>query len=337
MIKEFTEKIAAGSSLSIDEAFDSMSLIMNGEESPVQTAGFLVALKCKGESFEEVAGFAKAMREKSIKIKADDADVIDVCGTGGDSSGTFNISTAAAFIAAGAGITAAKHGNRSVSSSSGSADVLQELGIKIDLGPAESEKVLNEIGIAFLFAPVYHPAMKHAAPVRKELGMRTVFNILGPLTNPAQTKRQMIGVFSEDAAKIMVKSAELLSMEKVCFVCTEGKYDEVLLHAPVQVFEYSSEFGHKQYEINNESFGFAPVQLDQIIGGTPKDNAVILQRIFNGREKDGCYYTAAANAAMGLYCAGLSNDLKECAEAAEDSILSGKAMQKLEQLRNFGK
>ena len=171
MIKEFTEKIAAGSSLSIDEAFDSMSLIMNGEESPVQTAGFLVALKCKGESFEEVAGFAKSMREKSIKIKADDADVIDVCGTGGDSSGTFNISTAAAFIAAGAGITAAKHGNRSVSSSSGSADVLQELGIKIDLGPAESEKVLNEIGIAFLFAPVYHPAMKHAAPVRKELGI----------------------------------------------------------------------------------------------------------------------------------------------------------------------
>ena len=190
MIKYYIEKVIDKENLTIKEAYDAMDKIMSGEVNPSQLAGFLIALKSKGETAEEIGGFANAMRNKSIKLDVEGENIIDVCGTGGDYSGTFNISTTTAFIVAGAGIKVAKHGNRSISSNSGSADVLSELGININLNAEQSQRALTKVGISFLFAPNFHPAMKYAAPVRKELGIKTVFNLLGPLTNPANTKKQ---------------------------------------------------------------------------------------------------------------------------------------------------
>lgn len=190
-MKEQLEKVIDGQSLSFKEAYEVMYSVMSGNENNSKIASLLTALKIKGETSEEVAGFVKAMREKVINIKCEHERVIDVCGTGGDGSGTFNISTAVSFVVAGAGVHVAKHGNRSISSKSGSSDVLHELGVDVQLNPELSQKALNEIGIAFLFAPLYHPAMKHVAPIRKELEFRSIFNILGPLTNPAGVKRQL--------------------------------------------------------------------------------------------------------------------------------------------------
>ncbi len=336
MIKELIEKVVSNENLSFDESHQAMLRIMEGEINHAQIAGLLIALKCKGESPAEVAGFASAMREKSVKINPGGGLVVDVCGTGGDSSGMFNISTTASFVVAGTGVKVAKHGNRSISSSSGSADVLKELGVQIDIEPEQSEKALNEAGIAFLFAPRYHPAMKHVMPVRKELAMRTVFNILGPLTNPAGTKYQLVGTFSNQTAKLMASASEKLQMEKVCFVCADGRYDEILLNGSTQVYEFTAENGLREYEVTNETFGYPKVDINEIKGSTPQHNARILRSVLDGNEKGPFFYVTAANAGMGLYSAGYSPDLQECTRAAEESILSGKAKDKLEQLIGYG-
>jgi len=337
MINVYLDKIIAGDNLTVDEAYSVLIKIMDGEVNNALVAALLTALKMKGETHEEVAGFVIAMREKSVKIQSQKNGAIDVCGTGGDSSGTFNISTAAAFVVTGAGVPVAKHGNRSISSSSGSADVLKELGANINLTPDQSKKALEEIGITFLFAPDYHPAMKYVAPVRRELGMKTVFNILGPLTNPANTKKQLIGTFNNKAAEIMAKSAEFLNMEKVCFVCTNNQYDEVLLSGETMVYEYLAGEELKTFKITNESFGYPEVELKEIQGNSAAVNADTIRKIFNGKEKNKAYYVTAANAALGLYSADFSSDLKICTQVAEDSIQSGKALEKLEQFIEFGK
>ena len=217
MIKNYLEKVMVGESLTFDEAYKIMHSIMSGEENNSKIASLLTALKIKGETSEEVAGFIKAMREKVINVKCDNERVIDVCGTGGDGSGTFNISTAVSFVVAGAGVSVAKHGNRSISSRSGSSDVLHELGVDVQLNPELSEKALNEIGIAFLFAPLYHPAMKHVAPIRKELEFRSIFNILGPLTNPAGVKRQLIGTFNDEYCPVNERCNKIVRNAKSCF------------------------------------------------------------------------------------------------------------------------
>ncbi len=263
-------------------------------------------------------------------------DLVDVCGTGGDNSGTFNISTTTAFVVAGAGIKVAKHGNRSISSSSGSADVLTELGINISLSPQNSAKAIEEIGISFLFAPDYHPAMKYVGPVRKELAMKTVFNILGPLTNPAGTKKQMIGTFNDRTAEIMAKAAVWLEMEKVCFVCSHNKYDEIFLSGETRLFEYSKQKGIRIRNITHEDFDLPSVEMAQIQGSTPAHNAEILSNILTGSEKGAPYYVTIANAAMAIFAADDSIDLLSCAQTAKDSIDSGKAMEKLIELRKFG-
>lgn len=335
MIKEYLEKVINKSDLSVDEAYSAMTEIMNGEVNDSHLAGFLIALKSKGESAEEVAGFAKAMRDISIKINCDDDNAIDVCGTGGDNSGSFNISTATAFAAAGAGIKVAKHGNRSISSKCGSADVLQELGVNINLSPQQSEEALNEIGIAFLFAPNYHPAMKHAASVRKELGMKTVFNMLGPLTNPAGVKKQIIGTFNKRAAWTMAHAAKYLDLEKVCFLCCVDKYDEIYLGDLTEVQEYNNSSAIKSFEITNETFGYPKILHEQIKGDTAEINASIILDVFENKNTNGAFHTIAANTALALYCAGYSNDLKECSKAAEESILSGTALNKLNELKKF--
>ncbi len=335
-MKEMIEHIAAGHDLTLEQAYQAMDKLMSGEVNAVQTAAFLTALKCKGEAVPEIAGFAKAMRDKSIKVPLNGLRAVDVCGTGGDHSGTFNISTAAAFVVAGAGVPVAKHGNRSVSSSSGSADVLIELGVPVELTPEQSAAALHEVGITFLFAPLYHPAMKHVAPVRRDLGLKTVFNILGPLTNPAGTRLQMIGTYSAASAQKMAAAAEMLDMEKVCFVCNGDRFDEILLHQPTRVFEYSQKSGLAEYSVSAADFGFPQVDLSEVQGGSPQKNAAILEQILSGQVLNGAAYTVLANAAMGLYAAGLSTSLKDCASAATDALKSGRARQKLRSLREFG-
>lgn len=329
------ESLVEKEDMSIDKAYGVMDRIMSGKISDPQLAGILIAMKSKGETPEEIAGFVRAMRDKSVGLSSDFSDAIDVCGTGGDYSGTFNISTAAAFVAAGAGVKVAKHGNRSISSKSGSADVLASLGIDINMPREKSEEALDKIGIAFLYAPQYHPAMKYAAPVRKALGIKTVFNLLGPLTNPARTKRQLVGVYSKDAALLLSQTAGFIGMQTVCFVCTEDRYDEVSLCGSTTVNEYSSGMAKKPYEISGASFGYPDIEPLEIQGGDAEMNAGMISRLFRDKEKNAVFFVTAANAAMALYCAGVSDSISECRMAAEESILSGRAMEKLEQLKNI--
>ena len=334
-MKQYIEKIIDKESLSFNEAYSAMTSIMSGEVDNSNLAGFLIALKSKGESAPEVAGFAKAMRDMSIKISCNDKNAIDVCGTGGDNSGTFNISTAVAFVAAGAGIKVAKHGNRSISSKCGSADVLQELGVNINMTKEQAEEALNSIGITFLFAPLYHPAMKYAAQVRKELGIKTVFNMLGPLTNPAGVKKQIVGTFSRNAAKTMCEALEYLDSEKVCFICSNDKFDEIHLGDSTTVYEFENGKGIKSYNISNEDFDYPKIDFSQIKGDSASQNAKIILDVLENKVKNGAFHTITANAALALYTSGYSNNLKECAKAAEDSILSGAAISKLKKLKEF--
>ncbi len=335
-MKEYLEKVMEGENLSFDEAYQVMYSIMSGNENNSKIASLLTALKIKHETAEEVAGFVKAMREKVIKIKCNDENVIDVCGTGGDGSGTFNISTAVGFVAAGAGVKVAKHGNRSISSKSGSSDVLHELGVDVQLSHELSEKALNEIGIAFLFAPLYHPAMKHVASIRKELEFRSIFNILGPLTNPAGTKRQLIGTFNDETAKLMSEAVKYIDMKKVCFICTNNSFDEISLSHPTNVIETMSNNEMFFYQLTNESFGFPNVELREIQGSSAKENAEIIHKIFSGKEKTPGYYVVVANAALALKVAGVSDDLDDCVLIAEESIQSGNTLKKLNELKKFG-
>lgn len=334
-MKNYIEKLLDKEDLSVEESYDAMNRIMSGSVNNSNLAGLLIALKAKGEAPGEVAGFAKAMRDNCIKLNTPTDNTIDVCGTGGDGSGTFNISTAVSFVVAGAGVKVAKHGNRSISSKSGSADVLQQLGININLTKEQSEEALDKVGMTFLFAPLYHPAMKHAGPVRKELGIKTVFNMLGPLTNPAGVKRQLIGTFSLNAAETMCKAAEYLGQEKVCFVCSNDKFDEIHLGEETSVFEFNEGEKISDYKISNDTFGYPKTKYDEIKGDSAERNAEIILNVLDKKNKNSAYYITAANAAMGLYAAGYSNDLKKCAAAAEDSILSGSAYSKLMELKNF--
>ena len=336
MIKQYLEKVIEKENLTFDEAFAVMNEVMIGNVNNSLLAGFLVALKAKGETPAEVAGFAKAMRSNCIKIECNDENAIDVCGTGGDNSGSFNISTAVAFTAAGAGVKVAKHGNRSISSKSGSADVLQQLGVNINLSRDESERALKEIGIAFLFAPLYHPAMKYAAPVRKELAMKTVFNMLGPLTNPAGVKKQLIGTFNRKAAKTMSEAAKYLDFQKACFVCSNDNYDEVYLGDTTEIHEYNNGEEIKSYAITHETFDYPKLNHEDIKGDTAEANAQIMLDVFQNKNQNGAFHTIAANSALALYCSGYSDDLNECQKAAEDSILSGAAFAKLNELRRLG-
>ncbi|MCH8032207.1 MAG: anthranilate phosphoribosyltransferase [Bacteroidetes bacterium] len=335
MIKKMLLKLIDGKNLSLEESTNVMNEIMTGKVNPSLLSGILVALKSKGEIAEEIAGFALAMRENSIKLNNTDDNVIDVCGTGGDSSGTFNISTAAAFVVAGAGVKVAKHGNRSISSNCGSADVLTELGVNINLPVEQSAKALEEIGITFLFAPKFHPAMKHAAQVRRELGMKTIFNLLGPLTNPAGVKKQIIGAYSDNTVKLLSQAAHYLEFDKVCFLCAGNKYDEIILDQKTKMIEYNND-GLTETEISAATFGYPEVSVNEIQGGDAKDNARIILEIFKNKNRNGAFHTICANAAVAIYLAGVSDDLKECKDAAEESILKGAAYNKLKSLIGFG-
>ena len=333
-MKPFIEKCLAGESLTTDEAASALELIMTNQASDVQIAGLLIALRAKGETVDEIVGFARTMRQYSVKIRPADADAIDMCGTGGDGLGTFNISTIATFVAAGAGVTVAKHGNRAVSSSSGSADVLEALGVKVQLAPEKVERCIDAVGVGFLFAPLFHPSMKFVAKIRKDLGVRTIFNMLGPITNPAGVKRQLIGTYSGSVASGLAEAQAKLDTYRSFVVHSDNGMDEVSLSGGTAVFDVHGDGNVRSYVVSAEQFGLRNLNGTSLRGGDAKENAAIALSILSG-EKSSHRDVTVANAAFGIHVAGRAASLYEGARMAEESIDSMKALRALEQLIEF--
>ncbi|MDA0738625.1 MAG: anthranilate phosphoribosyltransferase [Nitrospirae bacterium] len=333
MIREALNTIADGGHLTEKEAQEVMLHIMQGSASDSQIAAYLMGLRMKGETVEEITGSVKAMREMAIRIHVGAPIVVDTCGTGGDRANTFNISTAAAFVIAGGGMTVAKHGNRSVSSKSGSADVLSALGVNIDLSPERVEACVNEVGIGFLFAPLYHGAMKHCAKPRADMGIRTMMNILGPLSNPAGATIQVLGVYDQALTEKLAQVLIRLGTQH-CFVL-HGKdgLDEITLTD----FTYVSEgkAGRiSSYHISPQDFGLEKVNPRELTGGTPEQNAVIIKDVLKGRrnpKRD----IVLVNAAPAFVASGKAKTLKEGYERASEVLDSGAAQEKFEQLVKF--
>ena len=303
----FLHRAAAGSHLSAEEAHQAMSALLEGHSNEVEIAAFLVALKMKGETAAELAGFARALRDRMIVVDAG-PDVIDTCGTGGDGSGTFNISTAAALVMAAAGARVAKHGNRSLSSQTGSADVLEALGVRMAMTPEEAARSVREIGIGFLFAPALHPAMKYAQPVRRALKMRTVFNLLGPLAKPARAQRQLIGAPSPEAAALMARALAELGVERAFIVHGHDGLDEVSTTGPTDVWDVSTGRVEKLLWTPAD-FGVKRATLDALQGGDAARSAAIIQSVLAG-EPGAARDIVLVNAAAGLLVADLAADLK---------------------------
>jgi anthranilate phosphoribosyltransferase len=329
----YLHRVAAGSNLSSEEAHQAMGVLLEGGAGEAEIAAFLVALKMKGETAIEIAGFARAMRDRMIAVDAG-PDVIDTCGTGGDGAGTFNISTVAAIVMAGAGAHVAKHGNRSISGSSGSADVLEALGVRVTLTPSEAARAIREIGIGFLFAPAMHPAMKHVQPVRRALKLRTVFNLLGPLTNPARANAQLIGAPSLAAAKLMAEALAELGTRRAFVVHGQDGLDEITTTAPTDVYEVTAK-GVDKHVWRASDFGLGETSATSIKGGDTACNAQIALGVLGGSAgapRD----IVLANAAAGLVAVGLADDLTSGVELATASIDSGAALRKLDLLKeNF--
>ncbi len=329
MIKEAISALVSGQSLTMEQAEGAMNEIMSGEATPSQFGAFVTALRLKGETVEEIAGMARVMREKAIPV-AVSGPVVDTCGTGGDGSGSFNISTAAAFVVAGAGLKVAKHGNRSMSSICGSADVLEALGLRIDLGAEQVQKCLEEVGIGFMFAPNFHPAMKYAAAPRREIGIRTVFNILGPLTNPAGAKAQVLGVADGSLTMKMAQVLELLGCHHALVVHGEDGLDEITLGGRTTVCELKKGV-IESYSVTPEELGFTRVSVESLRGGSPQENAEILHRILKG-EKGPRRDIVLMNAAAALVAGDRAENLEQGIQIAREAIDSGKALEKLEGL-----
>ena len=333
-MREILTKLCARQDLTGDEAKESMAAIMDGQMTPAQVAAFLIALKMKGETAEEIYGCASAMRERVIQVKtAGSGELTDTCGTGGDGRGTFNISTAAALIAAGAGLKVAKHGNRSISSKCGSADVLEALGVKLDLTAAHLGACLDEVGIAFLYAPLLHQAMKHAAAPRRELGIRSVFNVLGPLTNPAKAQHQVLGVYAPELAGVIASVLSLLGSRRALVVHGEDGSDELTLAGKTLVFEVNNGC-ISQYTIKPEDVGFSQVPAEALTGGNPAFNAAILMAVLQG-EKNPYRDVSVLNAGAALYVGGLADNLQNGVRLAEQAVDQGAALAKLDALRQF--
>ena len=330
MIREAIQALVSGRSLTMPEAASVMEEIMGGEVTPAQFGAFVTALRLKGESVEEIAGLASAMRDRAIRVMVS-GPVIDVVGTGGDNFNTFNISTAAAFVVAGAGLKVAKHGNRAMSSKCGSADVLEALGIKLELSAEQVWRCLEEVGIGFMFAPAFHPAMKYAAAPRREIGIRTVFNILGPLTNPAGAGAYLLGVADESLVEKMALVLQSLDCRHAMVVHGEDGLDEVTLTGKTRVCELK----HGQidcYVIGPEDFGLSQTSsLDSLKGGTAGENADLLRSILagaRGPQRD----VVLMNAAAALVAGDKAESLKQGIDLARDAVDGGQALAKLEQL-----
>ena len=332
-MKQYLNQLLDGQNLTRSAARIAMTGIMNGEFEDAQIAGFLVALRMKGETVDEIVGFAEAMRFMMTPVPVN-VPAIDMCGTGGDGSGTFNISTAASFVVAGAGVLVAKHGNRAISSRSGSADVLTALGVNINISPEEMGRAVDEISLGFMFAPALHPAMKYAMGTRRALGVRTVFNILGPLCNPAGVKRQVIGVFDSELTNKIATALQILGSEKGMVVHGYGNMDEFSLGGPTRVSQFEGD--HKIYdqEINPENFGFEIAELTALAGGTPAENAEIIRQILEGKSgapRD----VVVLNAAAGIAVAKDGLTIEQSINLAQESIDSGRAKKVLQELKKI--
>ncbi len=330
-MKEYIEKCLSGTDLTADEAADAFDRIMTGQATDVQIAGLVIALRAKGESVDEIVGCARSMRSHAIRIAVEDPDAIDMCGTGGDGRGTFNISTVASFVAAGAGVTVAKHGNRSVSSRSGSADLLMALGVNIQVPPSRVEQCVNSLGVGFLFAPMFHPAMKYAGKPRGELGVRTIFNILGPMTNPALVRRQLVGVFNADVGSKLAAVLQRLGAKHVLVVHSKDGMDEISIASETTGFEAESAKPLVERAIRPSDFGLANGASTDMAGGTAEENAQIARRILGGEKCKG-RDVVIANAAAGIYVSGKADSLAAAATHATESIDSGRALRSLTQL-----
>ena len=329
MIKEAIYQLINGNDLTYEQAREVMEEMMTGTATQAQMGGFLTALRMQGETIDEITAFATVMREKGIKIEPK-REVIDIVGTGGDEVGTFNISTTSAFVVAAGGVPVAKHGNRSVSSKSGAADVLEKLGVNLNLTPEQNEKVLNACDVCFLFAQKYHSSMKYAASVRKELGVRTVFNILGPLSNPAAATMQLLGVYDKKLAKPMAQVLSNLGVTRGVAVCGEDGLDEITLTGETDVYEIR--FGEiTSYTITPEQFGLRRCALQELVGGTPEENAQIARDILTGKEKEAKRDIVVMNAGMSLYLGKDGISLEEGIQMAQDILDSGKAYEKLQE------
>ncbi len=330
-MQEALRKVLKHKDLGTEEAESVMEEIASGRATPAQIAGLLTALAMKGESVSELAGFARVMRRKATEIiKPEGRTVVDTCGTGGDAKGTFNISTCAAIVAAGAGVTVAKHGNRSVTSRCGSADLLEALGVNLHASPEVLGLALDKIGLAFLFAPKFHPSMKHAVPVRQEIGVRTVFNILGPLSNPARADSQMIGVFSGSLLRKMAEALAELGVKRAMIVHGGDGLDEITLTGPSRIAEVKDGWIH-EYEIHPEDLGIPLCAPEDLTGKTLRDNCEIALSILNG-ERGAPRDAVVLNAAAAIVLSGRAENLQKGVRQAEQAIDAGEARRKLDDL-----
>ncbi len=328
MIKEATSKLIDRKDLTYDEARAVMDEIMSGGTSPVQTAAFLAALSAKGETIEEITACAAGMRARALPVEYTD-DLLEIVGTGGDGSNSFNISTTSSIVIAAGGVRVAKHGNRAASSRSGAADCLEALGVNISLSPEQCVSLLQNVGICFLFAQTYHSSMKYVGPVRKELGIRTIFNILGPLTNPAHANLQVLGVYSEEMVEPLAHVLHNLGVRRGMVVYGQDKLDEISLSSPTTVCEFNGD-QFTTYVIHPQDFGLTPCEKSELVGGTPQENAQITLDILNGA-KGAKRDAVLLNAGAGLYVAGKAASLADGVRLAAELIDSGRAMAKLQE------
>lgn len=329
MIKEAIIALSKKQDLTYEQAEAVMNEIMSGEATDVQKAAYLTALSLKGETIDEITASAAGMRAHCIKL-LHELDVLEIVGTGGDGSNSFNISTTASLVIAAGGVPVAKHGNRAASSKSGAADVLEALGVNITISPEKSAELLKEIGICFLFAQNYHIAMKYVAPIRRELGIRTVFNILGPLSNPAGANMELMGVYEEALVEPLAQVMAKLGVKKGMVVYGQEKLDEISMCAPTSVCEIRDGW-FQSYEITPEQFGYARCDKDALTGGTPQENAQITKDILSGTERGAKRCAVCLNAGAALYIAGKTQTMEEGVRMAEQLIDSGAALKKLDE------
>lgn len=329
MIAETIKELVAGRSLERDRMHEVFGHVMDGHASDVQKSALLVALRMKGETADEITGAALAMRERVTPLDLGDLrdSLVDTCGTGGDGRGTFNISTIAAIVAAGAGAKVAKHGNRAVSSSCGSADLLGAVGVNLDLDASRTAEVLRKVGIAFLFAPKLHPAMSAVASVRRELGVRTIFNVLGPLTNPAFARRQVLGVYSEHLVDPVAQVLAALGAIHALVVHSRDGLDEISISAPTIVREVRNGEVGERYELTPEELDLRTHPIDDVAGGDIEHNAAIARKVLWGGGGAARQYIVAANAGAAIYVAGLASSIREGVALAQESVGSGRALE----------
>jgi anthranilate phosphoribosyltransferase len=329
-IQAAVRQLVEGNDLSREQAREVMTEIMEGRATPAQIGSLLTSLRIKGETIDEITGFAEAMRNKSERVQVNGEGLLDTCGTGGSGISKFNISTTSALIASAEGARVAKHGNRAMSGRSGSADVLEALGVNISLTGEMASKCLEQVGICFMFAQLYHPSMKYAAGPRKELGFRTVFNLLGPLTNPAGADRQLLGVFDRGKTDTIAHVLKQLGLKRALVVSSYDGLDEISISAPTRISELiDGEI--RSYDLSPEDIGLKRYKLEEVMGGDPRENAEIIIRVLQG-EQSAYRDIVLANAGACIYVSGLSASMREGVERAAESIDSGRAYAKLQQL-----